>query len=365
MMHFGLAAVIWLCRPGMANNPCAAPFAVSTIVAGKVKRVRTTPPAAASKFDCFYVYPTVSLESSANADVRVQRSERGIAVAQGSPFSSACNVWAPMYRQITLRALFDGRVSEPRYKDVAYSSLVRAWREYLARDNRGRPIIFIGHSQGAIMLTRLLREEIDPNPALRKRFVLAILLGGNVVAPDTPHSQGSFAHIPACTAYAETGCVIAYSTFAQQPPANARYGIPGQGASLPWQTARTGVHVLCTNPGSLSGGGASLTAYFTTVPGPEWAPTHVAPPGVFTPWVAYPNLFNARCERHGNASWLNVARNGSSGDWPHLTPGAPSWGLHVDDMSIGLGALIDDVIAAEAAYTGSVRTNHWRRHKVA
>ncbi len=356
MMHVGLAAVIWLCRPGMANDPCAAPFAVSTIVAGKVRRVRTTLPAVAPKFDCFYVYPTVSLESTDNADVRVQRSERAIAVAQGSPFSGACDVWAPMYRQFTLRAISDGRAYEAHYRAVAYDSLMQAWREYIAHDNRGRPIIFIGHSQGAIMLTRLLREEIDPNPVLRKRLVLAMLLGGNVVAPDTPHSQGSFAHIPACIARAETGCVIAYSTFARQPPPNAHFGIPGQGASLPWQTARTGVYVLCTNPGSLSGGSASLTAYFATGPGPEWAATHVAPPGVFTPWVAYPNLFNARCERHGNASWLNVTRNGSSADWPHLTPGAPSWGLHSDDVSIGLGALIEDVIAAEAAYKGKART---------
>ena len=59
--------------------------------------------------------------------------------------------------------------------------MLGAWREYLARDNRGRGVVLIGHSQGTRMLRRLIREEIDPSPAARGRLVSAMLLGGNVI----------------------------------------------------------------------------------------------------------------------------------------------------------------------------------------
>ena len=43
-------------------------------------------------------------------------------------------------------------VSPDRYADV-----LDAWREYLARDNRGRGVVLLGHSQGTRMLRQLLR----------------------------------------------------------------------------------------------------------------------------------------------------------------------------------------------------------------
>ena len=79
---------------------------------------------------------------------------------------------------------------------MAYDSLLAGWKDYLAHDNDGRPIIFIGHSQGAAMLIRLLHNEIDPNPRLRKLMVSAILLGGNVTVPVGRDVGGSFTHIP-------------------------------------------------------------------------------------------------------------------------------------------------------------------------
>ena len=57
------------------------------------------------RFDCFYVYPTVSTETSANADLTVQPAERAAAIVQASRFSQRCTVWAPMYRQVTVAGL--------------------------------------------------------------------------------------------------------------------------------------------------------------------------------------------------------------------------------------------------------------------
>ena len=106
-----------------------------------------------------------------------------------------------------------------------------AWQDYLAHDNHGRGVILIGHSQGAGMLIGLLRRQIDDVPATRKLLVSAMVLGGNVTVPVGQTVGGSFQHVPACTSDTQTGCVIAYSSFDQPPPADSLFGRPGQGVS--------------------------------------------------------------------------------------------------------------------------------------
>ena len=86
----------------------------------------------------------------------------------GSPRSA--HVWAPMYRQATVAGTTTrSRRLEPAVIATAYDSLLSAWNDYLAHDNHGRPIVFIGHSQGAAMLIRLLQTQVDPSPSLRKQ----------------------------------------------------------------------------------------------------------------------------------------------------------------------------------------------------
>ena len=58
--------------------------------------------AAQPAIDCFYVYPTVSDEKSGNSDLKIQDTERSIALYQASRYSQDCRVYAPMYRQVTL-----------------------------------------------------------------------------------------------------------------------------------------------------------------------------------------------------------------------------------------------------------------------
>jgi Protein of unknown function (DUF3089) len=66
----------------------------------------TTPkPANSTGFACFYVYGTVSQESSVNANLAIQGAEVDSAIAQGSPFSPVGQVYAPIYRQVTLADL--------------------------------------------------------------------------------------------------------------------------------------------------------------------------------------------------------------------------------------------------------------------
>jgi hypothetical protein len=348
-----LAATVWLCRPGIANNPCGASRTTTVISGGKITGVRTAPVSTrASRFDCFYMYPTVSPDSSDNAGLQIHKQERGIATDEASRFSEVCNVWVPVYRQITVKTQDEHRYDTPAYGDVAYASVLSAWREYRSRYNGGRPIVFIGHSQGVQMLVRLLRQEIEPNPALLAHVLLAILVGGNVAVAQTPGGQGSFRHIPVCSARGQSGCAIGYSLFDAVPPPDSRFGIPGQGASLQGkQFARTGVRIICTNPAALSGGSGVLDTYLRTTPSPHgMAAKETAPSDVTTPWVEYRGLFAADCRQHGNATWLNVTRTGPAGAYPHLFIELPRFGLHDYDVMLPLGNLMDDIKAAEAAH---------------
>ncbi len=102
--------------------------------------------------DCFYVYPTVSAQTTPIATLRVDPEEKAVAVNQASRFSQVCRVFAPMYRQATIAAITGsakaGSGAEvPR--DAGYQDVVTAWRDYLAHDNNGRGVVLIGHSQGS------------------------------------------------------------------------------------------------------------------------------------------------------------------------------------------------------------------------
>ena len=338
---------MWLCRPGEASDPCTAPQTATVVPAGGTRTVQAGHADPTSKFDCFYVYPTVSSERSVNADLTVQPAEVAAATAQVSRFSSVCRVWAPMYHQVTSTSLLSGLGANPEADAVAYESVLSGWKDYLAHDNHGRPIIFIGHSQGAAMLIRLLASQVDPNPALRARTVVAILAGGNVTVPTGKTVGASFHHMPLCTAASQTGCVIAYSSFPSQPPANSLFGVPGQGVSLQSaQTTTAGLQVACVNPASIGGGGASvLTPYFL---GAQSTPP---PPPLTTLWVTYPELYSASCEHAGTATWLNIGTVDVAGR-PVVTQAlGPTWGYHVDDINLTLGNLVDDVKTQESAYS--------------
>ncbi len=255
------------------------------------------------------MYPTVSPEQTDNADLIVQPAERAAALLQASRFSQRCTVWAPMYRQATAAALRTGAALRPSVTAVAFNSLLSAWKDYLAHDNHGRPIIFIGHSQGSAMLIKLLQTQIDPSPGLRKRMVSAIILGGNVQVPNGKVVGGSFQHIPTCGAATQTGCVIAYSSFGSTPPANSFFGRAGRGVSL--QSGQGGAasqQVACVNPVTFSARVGGLQPYFRS------ASSQSAGVRVLTPWVTFPGLYTAQCEQQGGASWLQVTTTPASGD---------------------------------------------------
>ncbi len=341
------AEPVWLCKPGIADNPCETSLRTTVVSpSGQALRVRNVQPARHPRIDCFYVYPTVSDQPTGNANLNVDPEERSIALYQAARYSQECRVFAPMYRQVTLQGILG---LHPASFDLAYSDVLAAWNTYLQKYNHGRGVVLIGHSQGSAMLTRLVREQVDPNPAERHKLVSALLLGeptplGPIDVPIGGDVGGTFKHVRVCHFALQIGCVIGFSTFNAPVPANSFFA----------RTSTPGMQALCANPARLFGGAAPLKSVFPTTPfapgttiGAVTGAVGFTVPPVDTPWIETV-AFSGRCEYANGANALQISG----------LPGAPtlhpipdaSWGLHLVDANIALGNLVDTVRVQAIVY---------------
>ncbi len=350
---------VWLCKPGQADNPCESDLTATVVNADGSSTTESASDATDPPIDCFYVYPTVSSQTTVSADLNIDPEETAVAVSQAARFSQVCKVYAPMYRQLTVPGLnqsLSGQLSQADLAQamaVAYGDVLSAWKDYMAHYNNGRGVVLIGHSQGTLMLTQLASSEIDPNAADRKLLVSALLIGGNILVKTGQDVGGDFQNIPACRSNDQTGCVVAYSSFDQTPPADAFFGRTDVGIR-PAAAAGKDVEVLCTNPAALAGGKADLSPYFPTAAFPGALSSLITPGGdAPTPWISYPGLYTGTCESQGGANWLQVDSTNVPGDTRPIVTEVlgPTWGLHLVNVNITLGNLVDLVRAQAAAYT--------------
>jgi hypothetical protein len=345
----------WLCRPGRSDH-CDVDLDATDVAANGSLTAR--PFAGVAKnppVDCFYVYPTVSMDHGGNSDLIANEEEASVIRHQTARFRSVCRVYAPLYRQITLTALRARMTGATIEMDgaAAYTDVQRAWEYYLKNDNKGRGVVLIGHSQGSGMLNRLIAAEIDGKPA-QKLIVSAILTGSNTAVPTGKNVGGAFKHLPLCTAVGEVGCVISYVTFRDDvpPPAHSRFGrVRGAETDLSQQAA-------CVNPALLDGSKGVLQAYLASGKSAfassrsqtEWVQGEGAEP--LTDFVTVPGLLTGKCVYENGFSYLSVTTHGDKND-----PRADSitgdvyvgetrlddWGLHLIDMNVVMGNLINIV----------------------
>ena len=345
----------WLCRPGHAAI-CTTDQRATSVRADGTTSTRKWQPATKPKVDCFYVYPTVSLDRSPNSDMIPGPEEAAVVNQQLNRFASQCRLFAPLYRQVTIPALRSALTGAPMAgidRELAYADVRDAWRSYLAHDNHGRGVVLIGHSQGSGVLKRLLAEEIDGKP-VQQQLVSAILPGTNFLVPAGKVVGGDLKSIPLCTASGQTGCVISYVTFRDEapPPANSRFG----------RTQAPGMKVACVNPAAIGGGSGPADAYFPAQANTlsEQAPTTWARgKQITTPFVQVPGLVTAQCIDRGGAQYLALTVHPNPAD-PRTDqiPGdivqggkvALDWGLHLIDINANMGGLISVVAAQRSKF---------------
>ena len=325
----------WLCKPGKSDNPCDVSLNTTLLSpSGKKLGVRHIKAPRHPKFDCFYVYPTVSDQKTGASNFHIDPELRSIALFQAARYGSDCRVFAPVYRQNTLASLLGTVTPTPQERAYAYADVRAAWRDYLRHYNHGRGVVLMGHSQGSFVLRQLMTKQIDPKRKVRSKLISAVLLGGNVLVKKGSDVGGDFKHVRACRSRSQTGCVIAFSTFGETPPADAIFG----------RSSEAGKEVLCTNPAALGGGSAKITpiqpsepfAPGTTIAGAITA-LGITAPKVSTEWAQVPNAYRAHCTSGvENALVISPLR----GAPVYKASPTPSWGLHLVDSNIALGNLV-------------------------
>jgi hypothetical protein len=360
----------WLCRPGQ-HDACDVDMTTTVIAAdGSLSREPWTADANAP-IDCFYVYPTVSTDPTPNSDMIADAAEKNVIRQQFARFASKCRPYAPMYRQITLaglrRMLTGGGGGAALDHGLQYDDVRDAWNYYLEHDNRGRGFVLVSHSQGSFILARLIKEEIDGKP-VQARLVSAILLGTTLAVPSGKDAGGAFQHVPLCHSATQTGCVITYASFRSTvpPPANTLFG----------KVAGANQTAACTNPAALGGGGGELHAYLSTdgstivgtMPPKPWV---VPAKPIDTPWASAPGLLTAQCMTNDNATYLEVSVHGDSngprtsdivGDLKAGDQVQANWGLHLVDVNLAMGNLIDIVgQQAKAWLTPAAKTTRGKK----
>ena len=335
----------WLCLPGR-SDACSTPLPTTALNPNGYGSVGRSIVAANPPIDCFYVYPTVSRDPGMNSDLATGPEERGATQSQFARFAGVCRTFAPAYRQMTLGAVAAAAAGADMTGPgaIAYADVANAWRTYLARHNKGRPFVLIGHSQGSVMLQELIKHEIEGKP-VAARMVRAIIPGFNVLVPQGKTVGGTFKSTPICTSPGQTGCVMTWVSFRER-------NVPPEGAMFGWSPA-PGMTVACTNPGRPGATGwVKLDSYWfarSSLPVPggpiAWS-SEGAPP---TPWLRTEGLVSARCVNAGRLGYLSVHTNADprdrrtdriGGEVGMLGMFIPGWGMHLADMAIAQGDLI-------------------------
>ena len=346
----------WLCRPGRKGDACDVDLTTTLVAADGTLTREVFVPNPKAAIDCFYVYPTVSTDPAINSDMTADPAEKNVILQQFARFASKCRTFAPMYRQLTLaglrQRLAGGTISFDT--GVWYNDVRDAWRSYLQRDNQGRGVVLVGHSQGAYILTEILRQEIDGKP-VQQQLVGAYVLGATFPVAKGKNVGGALKSIPLCGTPGQIRCVVNFSAFRSTvpPPANTLFGRAGDPA----------MSGSCTNPATLGEGSAPVQPYFLTggrlIAMGGGPPVWVKDKTVDTPFVSVPGLLTARCASNEHATYLEITVNGDPSD-PRTDdipgdlgmPGkpVPMWGLHLVDVNLVMGDLLKNVEAQTTTY---------------
>lgn len=320
----------WLCRPGVDDGTCSAGLDALAFDAAGKSRPRPYQQPKGRPIDCFFVYPTVSDDPGPFSDMNADESEKRAVHAEAARLGERCRLYVPIYRQLTRAGLGEelagGKGAKGLDLDRPYRDILAAWQSYLARDNHGRGVVLVGHSQGAMILKRLIAEEIDGKPA--QKLLVAAYLAGN-----TDLTTASFRAVPPCASAAQTGCVIAWSTYPEdhQGPRFFGNGTAGQSA-------------LCVNPAAPGGGRGMLKSFF--------AKPSAAPAGD-PPYVEALGQLSGQCVTDADGNAILSVRIEPDGAFAELlqtlfarSAGSP-WGLHPLDIALVQGNMLD-LIGSEA-----------------
>jgi hypothetical protein len=204
----------WAARPGTEG-------AAATVAPG------ATPIARAPRVDVFYVSPTTYRSKDHwNQDVADAATnawtDQSVVARQAGAFNGCCRIFAPRYRQASTLAFGSMAGDGPKAFDLAYHDVLRAFDDYMAHDNHGRPFILVGHSQ----------------------MVAAYIVGYNL-------SEGDFGKtyktVTVCATPDQTGCIVQWNSVLPEAAKPAVW-TAGEARYVQRYGDDAGKALLCINP---------------------------------------------------------------------------------------------------------------------
>jgi hypothetical protein len=281
----------------------------------------------------FFIHPTSFLDRSAwnmpldneEANQRARLFIRG----QASAFNEVAEVWAPRYRQATFGAFLTTAEDAQRALDLAYGDVLAAFDEFVRQVPRRQPIILAGHSQGALHLTRLLRERVA-GTLLAKRIVAAYVVGWPVSLTTDIEALG----LPPCTAPGQAGCLLSWQSFGE--PADPQLILDTYDATTGFNgQPRKDTPFLCTNPltGAQDGESPATSNLGTLFPSDDFSTAEIKA-----------GVVPARCADRGI---LLIGEGPKLG--PYVLPGN---NYHVFDISLFWANVRADAKRRLAAFKG-------------
>jgi hypothetical protein len=311
-------AAAWIARPGNPNDPSHwLPEGFAGRHAGNAA--------------IFYIHPTSYLDRDRwNAPIDTVgptefRTELFVQ-SQASAFTGAGRVWAPRYRQAAFGAFLLKSEDAQKALDLAYGDVSRAFERFV-EESGGRPIILAGHSQGALHLERLVREQVAGKPIAR-RIVAAYVVGWPISTTGDLPALG----LPACRAPEQTGCILSWMSFGD--PANPDLIFNDWEKTKGFSGAsRRQRDVLCVNP---------LTGTQNSAAPPQDNPGTLIP----TPDLTSATLLRGAVGAHCDKGLLML-----DGKIPAIGPYAlPGNNYHVYDYALFWGAIRADAERRLAAW---------------
>lgn len=151
----------WLCLPGRMDT-CDQDLTTTVVSADGSMEIEAFDPPADPPVDCFYVYPTLSLDKGANADWIEGPEEGRVVHQQLARFADVCRVYAPKYRQITMLGASGAlpRDTVVAAFQTAYRDVADAWACSISRE---------GHRLDAGFLRSFREPSRRSRPCVRAR----------------------------------------------------------------------------------------------------------------------------------------------------------------------------------------------------
>ncbi len=168
-----------------------------------------------TRADVFFICPTVFLGDSKTfnmplSDAQAKAKFLGATLMEKGIYDEESRFFAPYYRQIGLNVYAMEEKLREDYLETAYADVKTAFIYYLKTENRGRPIILAGFSQGAEMCLRLLKDCFQ-NDAIRQRLVACYAIGWRVTSEDLVANP----HLKCATGEHDTGVIVSFNSEAE------------------------------------------------------------------------------------------------------------------------------------------------------